>query len=81
LQQYHFAKNLQSQTVIREKLHKTLLYKKAVCKMLLKSTPVDNFSNNLFATFALISLGKKLYSQTLIREKLHITLFPVKIWS
>jgi len=35
---YCFAKKLQSQTVIREKLCKTLSYKKT-CKMLMKLTP------------------------------------------
>jgi len=34
-------KQLQSQTVIREKLCKTLSYKKAAHKMLVKSTPGD----------------------------------------
>jgi len=35
-----FHQNLQSQTVIREKLRKTLQYEKAACKMLVKLTPV-----------------------------------------
>ncbi len=38
---YYFAKTLQGQTVIREKLHKALLYKKVSCKMLMKLTPVS----------------------------------------
>jgi len=38
LHQYSKAKKLQSQTVIREKLLKTLSYKKAVRKMLVKLT-------------------------------------------
>jgi hypothetical protein len=37
LHQYSFAKKLQSKTVIREKLFKTLLHKKAARKMLVKS--------------------------------------------
>jgi len=37
LRQYSFAKKLQSQSVIREKLHfNTLSHKKAACKMLVK---------------------------------------------
>jgi hypothetical protein len=32
LRQYYFAKKLQSQTVIREKLCKALLYEKGLCK-------------------------------------------------
>jgi hypothetical protein len=39
LHQYFFAKKLQSQTVIREKLHKALSYEKFVLKMLIKLTP------------------------------------------
>jgi len=35
-------KNLQSQTVIREKLCKILLYEKGTCEMLMKLTPGDN---------------------------------------
>jgi len=49
-----FAKNLQGQTVTREKLHKTLLYEKGASKMLMKLTPVVNFINILQAAFALI---------------------------
>jgi len=37
--QYSFAKKSQSQTVIREKLRKTLLYEKAALKMFVKLTP------------------------------------------
>jgi hypothetical protein len=39
LRQYSCAKKLQNQTVIREKLHKTLLDKKGTRKMLMKLTP------------------------------------------
>jgi len=39
LRQYSFAKKLQSQTVIKEKLCKTLSYKKGTHKMLMKLTP------------------------------------------
>jgi hypothetical protein len=38
--QYTFANKLQSQTVIREKLSKALLYEKIARKMLMKLTPV-----------------------------------------
>ncbi len=37
--QYSFAKKVQTQTVNREKLHKTLSYKKVALKMLVKWTP------------------------------------------
>jgi hypothetical protein len=36
LHQYPLAKKSQSQTVIREKLHKALLYEKGARKMLMK---------------------------------------------
>jgi len=39
LRRYYFAKKLQSQTEIREKLCNALLYEKAACKMLMKLTP------------------------------------------
>jgi len=39
LGQYFCAKKLQSQTVIREKHFKTLLFKKAAHKLLMKLTP------------------------------------------
>jgi hypothetical protein len=39
LRKYSFVKKLQSQTVIREKLHKALSYKKAAREMLVKLTP------------------------------------------
>ena len=39
LRQYSFAKRIQSQTVSTKKLLKTLLYKKAGHKMLVKLTP------------------------------------------
>jgi hypothetical protein len=35
-------KKLKSQTVTREKLHKTFLYEQGGHKMLIKLTPVDN---------------------------------------
>jgi len=38
LRRYSFAKKLQNQTVIREKLLEGLSHKKIVCKMLLKMT-------------------------------------------
>jgi len=38
LRQYFCAKILQSQSVARENLRKALLYKKFVCKMLMKLT-------------------------------------------
>jgi len=39
LRQYTFAKKTQSQTVIREKLRKALLYEKGARKMSMKLTP------------------------------------------
>jgi hypothetical protein len=39
LRQYSFAKIIQSQTVLREKLSKALSYKKGMPKMLIKMTP------------------------------------------
>jgi hypothetical protein len=52
LRPYSFGKKLQSQTVIREKSFKALSYKKGLCKMLLKLTPLVNFTNILLAAFA-----------------------------
>ena len=46
-------KNLQSQTANREKLSKTLLYKKGKHMMLMKLTPWANISNILQAAFTL----------------------------
>jgi hypothetical protein len=40
--QYPFAKNSQCQTVIRERLHNLLTYKKLARKMLMKLTPCFN---------------------------------------
>jgi len=40
-----FCKKLQSQTVIREKLQKTYLYKKCASSILMKLTPDVNFIN------------------------------------
>ena len=59
------TKKLQTQIVSTEKLHKTLLYKKAACKMLLKLTPLVNLNNNLQAAFALISFWPKNYKPKL----------------
>jgi len=36
---YYFASKIQSQTVNKEKFHKTLLHEKAGCKMLVNLTP------------------------------------------
>jgi hypothetical protein len=47
LRRYSFAKKLQSQTVIREKLQKTYLYKKCASSILMKLTPDVNFINVL----------------------------------
>ncbi len=44
LRQSSYAKKLQSQTVIREKLHKLCLYKKGERKMLMKITPGRHLS-------------------------------------
>jgi len=60
LRQYYCAKKLQSQTVIREKLRKTLCYEKGVHKMFVKLTPVVNFTNILQAAFAPILLCQKI---------------------
>jgi len=43
--------NYKSQTVSREKQHKTLSYKKSVCKMLVKLRPGVNFTNILREAF------------------------------
>jgi len=45
------GKKLQSQTVSREKLHKTLLYKKVPHKMLVNLTQGVNFINVLDTAF------------------------------
>jgi len=45
--QYSFAKKIQGQTAIRQKLHKTLLYEKAARKMLMKLTPGKNFQDKM----------------------------------
>jgi len=44
LRQSSYAKKLQSQTVIREKLCKSLSYKKGARKMLMKLTPERHLS-------------------------------------
>ena len=47
--QFSIIKKLQTQTVSAEKLHKTLLYKKAACTMLVKSTTAQtNISSVAF---------------------------------
>jgi len=74
LDQFSLRQKIQSQTVIREKLQKTIQYKKAPHKMLVKLTPVVNFINILRATFAPIFFLLKLQSQTATKEKLHIAL-------
>jgi len=53
LGQYSSAKNYKSQTVsrAREKLRKTLSYKRAAHKMFVKLTPEANFINVLRAAF------------------------------
>jgi hypothetical protein len=51
LRQYPFAKKLQSQTVSREKLCKTLLYEKAASKLLVQLTPGVDFTNGLPSAF------------------------------
>jgi len=43
LHQYSLPKNYKSQTVIRKKLRKTLLFLKAARKMLMKLTPAVNY--------------------------------------
>jgi len=50
LHRYSCAKKLQSQTVAREKLRKTLAYEKGA---MMKSTPGVNFFNIQQATFTL----------------------------
>jgi len=60
MRQYFCAKKLQSPTVIREKQRKALLYKKGLSKMLMKLTPVVNFIDILWATFAVIFLHQKI---------------------
>jgi len=54
LRQYSFAKMSQSQTIIRENLHKAFLYEKGAHKTLMKLTPIVNFTNILSAAFAQI---------------------------
>jgi hypothetical protein len=49
-------KNCKTKIVTREKLRKTLLYEKGVCKMLMKLSPIVNFINILRAAFVLIFL-------------------------
>jgi hypothetical protein len=48
---YFYDKKSQSQTLIREKLHKALIYEKGVCKMLMKLTPGVNFTNMFMGSF------------------------------
>ncbi len=56
---YSFAKKLKSQTVRREKLGIALLYQKGMSKMLMKLTPVVNFTNILWTAFPPISFCQK----------------------
>jgi hypothetical protein len=51
LHQYSFTKKSQSQTVSREKLRKTLSFKKAACKIVVTLTPGVNFINILLEPF------------------------------
>jgi len=79
LPQYYFAKKLQSSTVIREKLSKALLYKKAAHKMLVTLKPVVNFINILQTAFLPIFFcPKKLQSHTVSKEKLRKALLYKK---
>jgi hypothetical protein len=76
----NFEQKLHSSTVIREKLCKTLPYKKAVCKMLVKLTHVRsavvllaavvNFINILRAKFTYESLFGSFFYLHVTREKL-----------
>jgi len=59
LRQYSCAKKLQSKTVTREKLHKTLSYKKGESKMLMKLTPGVNFINVLMHRFPMHPKSEK----------------------
>ena len=45
---------MQSQTITRESLHKTLSYEKAACLMMVKLTPGVNFINVQQAPFMLV---------------------------
>jgi hypothetical protein len=60
-------KKLQAQTVIREKVSKTLLYKKAALKI--KLTPVVNFINILRTDFFVPTLFWQLFSSYMYVEK------------
>jgi hypothetical protein len=56
-----FCQKIQIQTVTREKqLCITLLNEKGVCKMLMKLTPVVNFTNILQAAFSPIFFCQKI---------------------
>jgi hypothetical protein len=57
LRRYSCTKKLQSQTVIREKLCKLLLYKKVVLKMLVKSNP-DKREQKIKRDFMFFSISK-----------------------
>jgi hypothetical protein len=52
----------------REKLRKARLYKKRACKILMKLTPVVNFTYILQAAFSLILFRKKLQIQTVSKK-------------
>jgi len=64
---FFHQKNYKAKTTNRENLHKTLMYKKAARKMLMKLTPKDNFTNIIPAAFLTIFFTKKLQSKTIIR--------------
>jgi len=64
LRQYSFSKKLQSQTVIREKLRKTLLHEKAALKMLGRLTPCLS-GNPVFPNFPLKFVLKRFGSDSL----------------
>jgi len=61
LGQNSYANKLQTQTVSREKLVKTLLYKIAACRMLVKLTPAVNLINVLRASFLYEMLVQKFH--------------------
>jgi len=77
--------NNKTKTVIREKLHKPLLYEKGVHKMLMKLTPVVKFINVKRARFSyerrfstyFLALLKNLYEKGV--HKMLMKLTPGKI--
>jgi len=72
------AKKIQIQYVSSNKLCKTLLYIKATRKMLVKFTPVVNFTNILRAAYAPIPCANKLQTHTVSAEKLMLNTFVQK---